>query len=134
MKEPGRDKRLSGIDEGFVKRGASSVDDADLDIVLTGTDSILAKFARGPLRNLLTDGKILFEMIKAYKNGEYRSIPWWVISSSVFALLYVFNPADVIPDFIPILGLVDDAFVVSICMKMVQTDIEKFRKFKESGR
>jgi len=122
----------SKIDKEFVRNGASSVEDADLDFMLGRTTSILEKFARGPLRNLLDDGRVLIEMTKAYRAGEYRSIPWWVVSSAVFALLYVFNPADIIPDVIPVLGMVDDAFVVSICMKMIQTDIEKFRKFKLS--
>ena len=34
----------------------------------------------------------------------------------VFALTYVFSPSDVIPDFIPVIGLLDDVYVVLAVM------------------
>jgi uncharacterized membrane protein YkvA (DUF1232 family) len=41
-------------------------------------------------------------------NPKYR---WWVIGAS---LLYVLSPIDIAPDFIPFIGQIDDAVVITI--------------------
>jgi len=46
------------------------------------------------------------------------------------ALAYVVLPIDVIPDFIPIVGWIDDIFVLGITMETLSEEIEKFKKFK----
>jgi uncharacterized membrane protein YkvA (DUF1232 family) len=45
---------------------------------------------------------------KLVVNPKYR---WWVIGAT---LAYVLNPIDIAPDFIPFLGEIDDAVVVSL--------------------
>ena len=41
-------------------------------------------------------------------NPKYR---WWIVAGT---LLYVLSPFDVIPDFIPFLGEIDDAVLVTL--------------------
>jgi uncharacterized membrane protein YkvA (DUF1232 family) len=41
-------------------------------------------------------------------NPKYR---WWVIGAS---LLYVASPIDIAPDFIPFIGQIDDAVVITL--------------------
>jgi uncharacterized membrane protein YkvA (DUF1232 family) len=41
-------------------------------------------------------------------NPKYR---WWVIGGS---LLYVLSPIDIAPDFIPLIGQIDDAIVITL--------------------
>jgi uncharacterized membrane protein YkvA (DUF1232 family) len=41
-------------------------------------------------------------------NPKYR---WWVIGGS---LLYVLSPIDIAPDFIPFIGQIDDAIVITL--------------------
>jgi uncharacterized membrane protein YkvA (DUF1232 family) len=41
-------------------------------------------------------------------NPKYR---WWVIGGT---LLYVLSPIDIIPDFFPIVGQIDDAVVITL--------------------
>jgi uncharacterized membrane protein YkvA (DUF1232 family) len=45
---------------------------------------------------------------KLVVNPKYR---WWIIGAT---LAYVLNPIDIAPDFIPFLGEIDDAVVVSL--------------------
>ena len=52
------------------------------------------------------------------------------IAAIVAALLYVLSPIDLIPDFIPIIGYVDDALVVSACLAMVKQDLHAYRNWK----
>ncbi|HYW20977.1 MAG TPA: YkvA family protein [Nodularia sp. (in: cyanobacteria)] len=42
------------------------------------------------------------------RNPKYR---WWVILGT---LVYILSPIDVVPDFIPIFGQVDDVLVLSV--------------------
>jgi uncharacterized membrane protein YkvA (DUF1232 family) len=74
--------------------------------------------------------KLLFEMIKDYRNGLYKEIPWYSIAMAVAAILYFINPIDIIPDFIVVVGLVDDALVVGFVMKAIQEDLKKYCIFK----
>ena len=46
------------------------------------------------------------------------------------ALAYVVLPIDVIPDFIPGIGFVDDLFVVGFVMKSLTDEIERFKAEK----
>lgn len=50
---------------------------------------------------------------------------WAVIAG---ALAYVVFPIDVIPDFIPVLGWLDDAFVLGAVMGSLKIEVSNFRK------
>ncbi len=49
----------------------------------------------------------------------------------VFALIYVFNPFDIVPDVLPIIGAVDDATVIAACLMLIERDLNKYRTWKE---
>ena len=82
--------------------------------------------SNGPLKEYVNAVKALFSLIRAYWLGEYREIPWYTIAAIVAALLYVLSPIDLIPDFIPVIGFIDDAFVIAACLKMVKQDLIDF--------
>ena len=100
----------------------SAVDNADL---------IQKKFEfAGPLGRYLQDVRLLISVAKDYWSGNYRAMPWWAMSAIVFALLYVINPVDLIPDFIPVVGYLDDAAVVSVCLVLVEQELRTYSKCK----
>ena len=66
------------------------------------------------------------------KRGAYTSVPWFVIATIVMALLYILNPLDVVPDFIPGVGYIDDLAVLSLGMGWIETDIHKYLDWKLS--
>jgi len=47
------------------------------------------------------------------------------------ALAYVVLPIDVIPDFIPGVGFVDDMFVIGMVMKSISDEIARYREFRK---
>lgn len=124
-------KKKDGIDEEFVKKGAQNIDEEDVQKVLDREKEIKDKFKKkGPLGRFIEDVKLLFSLVGDYWNGNYREIPWWAMSAIVFALLYVFNPVDFIPDFIPFVGYVDDAAVVGLCLNLVEKELHKYNEWK----
>ena len=68
----------------------------------------------------------LTRMLKAWIKGDYKNISARSIISVVAALIYFVNPLDFIPDFIPIIGQLDDIFVLGYLIKTLNKDIERF--------
>ena len=126
-------KVLSGINEDFIKKGAADVNDEDIQKVMDRASDITQKVVNSaPLKRFINDVRLLISMIKDSFSGTYQHLPVWVIGSVVFALLYVLSPIDLIPDFIPVIGLMDDAVVLGLCFALAEKDIQKYREWKES--
>lgn len=119
-------------DEEFVREGAEKITDKDVEKVVDKSEEIKEKFvSRGPLKRFIEDGKLLLALIKDYRASKYRQVPYGIIAAAVFALLYVFNPFDLVPDVLPFVGAVDDATVIGACLLMMEKDLNKFRSWKE---
>ena len=119
-------------DEEFVKEGAEKITDKDVEKVVDKSEEIKQKFvSRGPLKRFIEDARLLIALIKDYRANRYRQVPYGIIAAAVFALLYVFNPFDLVPDVLPFVGVVDDATVIGACLLMMEQDLNKFRHWKE---
>jgi uncharacterized membrane protein YkvA (DUF1232 family) len=125
-------KRKSiGIDENFLSNKAKEITDADIVKVVNKADDIRGKFKEGgPLGRFIEDAILLISIVKDYWTKKYKDIPWWAISAIAASLLYVFALIDLIPDFIPIFGFVDDALIVAICLAMVEQELHKYKEWK----
>ena len=115
--------------EKVLRENASKITEKDIEEVLRRQEEIERKL-KGPLSRFFEDVKDFFSLLKDFFSGEYREVPWFTVAAITAALLYVLNPVDLIPDFIPIIGQVDDALVVSICLYLVEEDLEKYREWK----
>jgi uncharacterized membrane protein YkvA (DUF1232 family) len=121
------------INTNFVRKGAAANTQEDVKTVLERMLKILEKVkSSGVLAGLLDDVKLMFSMLKDYGNGSYREVPVGTIGAVTFALLYVFWPFDLIPDAIPFFGQLDDAAVVTICLRLVKRDLERYRQWKQN--
>lgn len=76
--------------------------------------------------------RVLIRMVKAYKKGEYRNIKLQNILLTVAALVYFVTPLDLIPDFIPITGLVDDFTVIVWVYNKIQQEIDGFLEWENT--
>jgi uncharacterized membrane protein YkvA (DUF1232 family) len=84
----------------------------------------------GVLQKYWQDVCDIFSLLKDRMDGRYTEMPWSIIASLVGALLYVLSPLDLIPDFIPFAGFLDDAAVFAAVMLFSEKDLDKYRAWK----
>ena len=115
----------------IIKDGAQNVTQKDIQKVISRSEELQRKFsARGPLARFVEDGKLLLAIVKDYWAGAYRQVPYGVIASSVFTLIYVLNPFDMVPDVLPLIGQLDDVAVLGACLLMVEHDLHTYKDWK----
>ena len=81
-------------------------------------------------RQLFEVALTLVRMVRAYVSGEYREISTGTIVSGLAVLLYVLSPIDLIPDFIPVLGFLDDLSLISWFVGKFHGEIFRFRAWE----
>jgi len=67
-----------------------------------------------------------FRMIAALRGGRYRKKPWKTIVFAAILLLYLFSPIDIIPDYIPFFGVVDDVVLLGFFVRSLQKEVRRF--------
>jgi uncharacterized membrane protein YkvA (DUF1232 family) len=131
-KSPRSDKRIPSKAQAkrIVEKGAKKITEKDIEKVHKKSKEIEEQFTKGPLREFLDNAKLLLDIVSDYWSGKYRQIPYFSLAAIVFTLLYVLSPIDLIPDFIPVIGQLDDAAVVSICLFLVLQDLREYEAWK----
>ena len=126
-----KNKKEAGISEQYVKDEVAKIREEDVEIVMDNEEAISEKLSNaGPLRKYAELGKIMIGMLKDVKNGVYPQIPWFTIATVALTLLYILNPLDIIPDFIPGLGYIDDMAVLSLGVGWIESDLHRYLDWK----
>jgi len=73
--------------------------------------------------------QIFLRLLRAHLAGKFCA-PAGSILSVVAAVIYFVSPFDLIPDSIPVLGLIDDAAVITCVARANLTLISNFRKWE----
>ena len=90
---------------------------------------------KAALQKVWDDLLTLTRLLRAWARREYTTVPWRTLVAVTAALIYFLNPFDLIPDFLPTLGLVDDATLVGLVVASIGEDLAQFREWesKRSG-
>lgn len=48
-------------------------------------------------------------------------------------LVYLINPLDLVPDMLPVLGIVDDSLVFGVFLALLSRDVKKYTLWKQSS-
>ena len=72
----------------------------------------------------------MFRLIKSSMAGEYTGVPGTTIAAAVAVLIYFLSPIDLIPDFIPVLGLLDDVALVAWFSTTLKGEMDKFQEWE----
>ncbi|SLJ84215.1 YkvA family protein [Psychrobacter sp. DAB_AL43B] len=121
------------VDKTTDKQKKEEILDADLEYIINEEKKLKEKLADSSHLERFTKDLMLFmSLIKDYYKGNYRDIPYKTISAGIVGLLYTINPIDIIPDFIPFIGHIDDALVLTFCLKLIEKDLQKYQTWKKS--
>jgi uncharacterized membrane protein YkvA (DUF1232 family) len=72
----------------------------------------------------------LFRLIKLSISGEYTELPTSTVVAAVAVLIYFLSPIDLIPDFIPVVGLLDDMALVAWFSTSIKHELDKFHTWE----
>lgn len=86
------------------------------------------------INKVFEDIILLIEIVKAWTKKEYREIPLGSITAIFGAIVYFVSPIDAIFDYIPGIGFIDDAFVIGFVINKVDSDLQKFKFWKEEKK
>ncbi len=69
---------------------------------------------------------LLWNYLGAVTSGRYKGYSMWAYLEVVACLLYVVSPLDLVPDFFPWVGWLDDIAVVLYVCGLVKEELDKF--------
>jgi len=79
---------------------------------------------------ILGDVPLMIAMVRSYIRKQYNDVPRHTIIAVTAALLYVFLPVDLIPDAIPVVGLLDDAAVIAFVVSSIHDDLAAYKRWQ----
>jgi len=118
-------------DKTYFETESEFINGNDLDAAAQNVNNLIDKIKNSnALSKFFNEMLVLVSLLKDYVNGKYRKIPYKALAAIVFTVLYVLNIFDLIPDFLPGIGLLDDATMISICLSTVNTEVGNYKKWK----
>lgn len=124
-----KDFNQKDIDKKFKTFTSYTEDDAEK--VMKNKKKIEKIASNDTLHKYLNDVKLYFQMLGDVFTGKYKEVPFGTIAAIVGSLLYVLSPVDLVPDFIPVVGYLDDAAILAACLNFTRFDVEKYKKDKK---
>lgn len=82
--------------------------------------------------HLWADLPLLIRLLNAWKRGSYRGLSVRTLASVAVGILYILSPVDAIPDFIPGIGLIDDAAILTLLLHSLAQDLAAFREWEQN--
>ena len=117
----------------LIEQESQEVTPEEVDEVIVHEEEIREKsekLNKDKFGKLYNQVKLALQMVKDFKAGRYREIPWRTIGLLTVGVLYFLNPLDLMPDIIPILGLTDDAVALAAIFKSIQSDLKLYCEWR----
>jgi len=73
------------------------------------------------------------DLLGSWQRGEYQGVSATTLALLAAGLLYLVTPLDLVPDLIPVGGLLDDAAVLVAVVSRVRGELEAFRAWRRDG-
>jgi uncharacterized membrane protein YkvA (DUF1232 family) len=90
----------------------------------------LSNGVSGVREQLLT----LMRLVRSYATGEYRDVSMKSIVSVLAVLIYFVSPIDLIPDFLPVIGVTDDVALVLWLFRSINEEITLFADWEKKTK
>ncbi len=119
------------VNQSFV-HGVESFTEEDLEKVKADAETAekKAEFLGKQFENF----KLMWSLLQDYWAREYTDVPWKLIAAIGFAVAYLVSPLDIIPDFLPVMGFVDDATVFAMVVSTFQSELNDYKEWKKNRK
>ena len=75
---------------------------------------------------------LMIDMVKAYVPQQYTEVSPKVVASLVATFVYLLKRQDLIPDYIPVLGIADDLAVATFAMTLCEPELKAFDAWRNA--
>jgi uncharacterized membrane protein YkvA (DUF1232 family) len=89
---------------------------------------------REPFKDLWGYFQAMLRLIRAYYRGDYRDVRLVNLVIIIGAIIYVLDPWDLIPDWIPGLGFADDATILVFAVQKTRETLDDFATWELTAR
>lgn len=111
------------------------VKNAKAEDVVSKLDGLWDWIQKSPqLKDLFDNIKLSYNMIKDTLNGSYTGLSKGNLALLVAALSYLVLPIDLVPDIIPVAGLLDDCVVLGWVFIRVKDELAKYKAHCKQNR
>ena len=111
-----------------------NAEDAAPEKVAQEKDKTLDKIKNASaLSGLFDNIRTSYDMVSDSVTGKYQGVAKSTLALLAGGLAYLALPIDLVPDFIPVAGWVDDAAVLAWIFKRCADEFQKYKDFKSSG-
>ncbi len=94
---------------------------------LDGLLGLVARmFNNGALASVLKDLLLLYHYVNDISHGRYKAYNPAKLILIVALLIYVVTPIDIIPDWLPGIGFLDDVALLGYVMRMVGAELQTY--------
>ena len=82
------------------------------------------------LRDVWTDLLTMLRLLKAYASRRYKDVPQEHLIPIISAVAYFASPLDLIPDFTPGIGYLDDVMIIRSAARQVKAELQRFLEWE----
>ncbi len=75
----------------------------------------------------------MWQMVRETLSGKYR-MSGVSVAAVIVAIVYIAYPFDLLPDFIPLLGWIDDGAVLFILLRCLSWEAKRYNRHKAAER
>jgi uncharacterized membrane protein YkvA (DUF1232 family) len=93
-----------------------------------------AQSGPGPVGNPIQRAKALPRLWKAWRSGKYPELPRSQVMLWAVALVYLVSPIDVLPEFLPVIGVTDDAGMLVWLLSSLSIASGSFLRWEKDHR
>jgi uncharacterized membrane protein YkvA (DUF1232 family) len=109
----------------FVRLGAERTSMEDIARVVLNSEAIRREVSGRAFQKVRPAARRMLGLVEGAHSGVVTNVPLRALATMAFALDYVINPVDIIPDFLPHLGHLDDVRVIEAAALLVKKELAK---------
>lgn len=99
------------------------------DEIIAAAKALLGEAGKVQVPDFIAERLALLDNLIAMVSDEAWNLPEEDRQRVLSALVYFADPKDIIPDSVPVLGYLDDAIMIELCVRELQHEIDAYEDF-----